>query len=126
MGKEKVLIIGYSVFAISTALMLLISANTFYTYVLAAIFGLYIGISETVQRAVVPRYVISELRGTAYGLYNVVMGITFFAASVVFGFLWDNYSLHTAVYYSIILTIAAISGMLIFVRRYSDPPRRGL
>jgi MFS family permease len=125
-GKEKVLIIGYSVFAISTALMLLISANAFYIYLLAAIFGLYMGISETIQRAVVPRYVISQLRGTAYGLYNVVLGITFFAANVVFGFLWDNYDLYTAVYYSIIMTIAAISGMLIFVRRYSYLPARGL
>jgi Na+/melibiose symporter-like transporter len=56
--KEKVLIFGYSVFAISTVLMILISGNTFYAYMLAAIFGLYMGISETVQRAVVPRYVI--------------------------------------------------------------------
>ncbi len=121
-GRERVLIIGYSVFAISTALMLLTSANAFYSFVLAAIFGLYMGISETVQRAVVPSYVKSELRGTAYGLYNLVIGITFFAANVIFGFLWDNYSLNIAVYYSIIMTIAAISGMLIFVRRYSGPP----
>jgi MFS family permease len=117
-GKEKVLIIGYSVFAISTALMLLFSENTFYAYILAAIFGLYIGISETVQRAVVPKYVVSELRGTAYGLYNVVIGTTFFVANVVFGFLWDNYSLDIAVSYSIIMTVAAISGMFIFIRRY--------
>jgi MFS family permease len=82
------------------------------------------GISETVQRAVVPRYVISELRGTAYGLYNVVIGITFFVANIVFGFLWDRYGLHTAVYYSIIVTVTAISGMFIFIRRYSDPPRQ--
>jgi MFS family permease len=124
-GKEKVLIIGYSVFALSTALMALISGNALYSYMLAATFGLYIGISETVQRAAVPRYVISQLRGTAYGLYNVVIGITFFAANVLFGFLWDNYSLHTAVYYSIVVTIVAISCMLIFIRRYSDlpPPR---
>jgi Na+/melibiose symporter-like transporter len=47
MGKEKVLIIGYLLFVVSTALMLLISANAFYTYMMAAIFGLYIGISET-------------------------------------------------------------------------------
>jgi MFS family permease len=125
-GREKVLIIGYLVFAVSTALMLVISGNTFYAYILAAIFGLYVGISETVQRAIVPRYIISELRGTAYGLYYLVVGTTFFAANVVFGFLWDNYSLHIAVYYSIIVTIAAISGMLIFIRRYSDLPARGV
>jgi MFS family permease len=119
-GKEKVLIIGYSVFAISTALMLFFSSseNTLYAYILAAVFGLYMGISETVQRAVVPKYIASELRGTAYGLYNVVIGTTFFVANVVFGFLWDNYSLDIAVSYSIIMTVAAISGMFIFIRRY--------
>jgi MFS family permease len=125
-GKEKVLIIGYSVFALSTALMLLFSENTFYAYILAAIFGLYMGISETVQRAVVPKYVVSELRGTAYGLYNVVIGTTFFVANVVFGFLWDNYSLDTAISYSIIMTVAAISGMFIFIRRYHHCSQRTL
>jgi MFS family permease len=117
-GKEKVLIIGYSVFAISTVLMLLFSGNAFYAYILAGVFGLYMGISETAQRAVVPKYVVSELRGTAYGLYNVVIGTTFFVANVIFGFLWDNYSLDTAVSYSIIMTVAAISGMFIFIRRH--------
>jgi len=125
-GKEKVLIIAYSVFALSTALMLLFTENTFYAYILAAIFGLYMGISETVQRAVVPKYVVSELRGTAYGLYNVVIGTTFFVANVVFGFLWDNYSLDAAVSYSIIMTVAAISGMFIFIRRYYHCPQRTL
>ncbi len=120
-GKEKVLIIGYSVFAISTILMLVLSGNTLYAYVLAAIFGLYVGISETVQRAVIPRYVASELRGTAYGLYNLIIGTTFFVANVVFGFLWDKYSLTAAVSYSVITAIAAISGMFMFIRRYPPP-----
>ena len=118
-GKEKVLIIGYSVFAISTLLMLLLSGNTLYAYILAAIFGLYLGISETVQRAVIPMYVASELRGTAYGLYNVIAGITFFVANVAFGFLWDNLSLTTAVSYSKITAIAAVAGMFMFINSYS-------
>jgi len=119
-GKEKVLIIGYSVFAISTILMLVLSGNTLYAYVLAVIFGLYMGISETVQRAVIPGYVASELRGTAYGLYNLVIGTTFFVANVAFGFLWDNYGLTAAVSYSVITAIAAVSGMFMFIRKY--PP----
>lgn len=97
-GKEKVLIVGYSIFGVSIALTISICGNIHYAYMLAAIFGLYMGISEPTQRAVVPRYVVSELRGTAYGLYNVVIGITFFAANLVFGFLWDNFGLDSAVY----------------------------
>lgn len=120
-GKEKVLIIGYSLFAVSTVLMAAISSaeNSIYAFVLAAIFGLYIGISETVQRAVVPRYVSSEFRGTAFGVYNVVLGTSFFVSNVVFGFLWDNYNLNVAVVYSIGLTSAAIIGMFVFIKRFS-------
>ena len=73
---------------------------------------------ETVQRAVVPRYVSSELRGTAFGVYNVVLGTSFFVSNVVFGFLWDNYNLNAAVVYSVILSSAAIVGMFVFVRRF--------
>jgi MFS family permease len=45
--KEKVLMVGYPVFAISTILMLVLSSeDTLYAHILAAIFGLYLGISE--------------------------------------------------------------------------------
>ena len=118
-GKEKVLIVGYAVFAISATLMTTLSENSLYAFVLAAISGLYMGISETVQRAVVPRYVSSELRGTAFGVYNVILGTSFFVSNVVFGFLWDNYNLSTAVVYSIVLSSAAITGMYVFIKRFS-------
>jgi MFS family permease len=118
-GKEKVLVIGYAIFLISTALMILLSGNALYAYVLATIFGAYMGVSETVQRAVVPRYVAPELRGTAFGLYNLVVGASFFASNIIFGFLWDNYGLASAAYYSIATTSIAICAMLVFVGRYS-------
>jgi len=76
------------------------------------------GISETVQRAVVSRFVSSELRGTAFGLFNLVIGASFFASNVVFGFLWDNYSLVAAVSYSTVATSIAGAGMSLFVRKY--------
>ena len=72
--------------------MVILTGNSLYAYVLAAVFGLYMGISETLQRAVIPRYVSSELRGTAYGIYNLVIGSGFFISNVVFGFLWDEYN----------------------------------
>jgi MFS family permease len=117
-GKEKVLIIGYGVFALSTLLMLLLSGNSLYAYVIAAVFGVFAGISETMQRAVIPRYVSSELRGTAFGLYYIVAGSAFFGANVIFGFLWDNLALSSAVSYSIIVTAIAIAAMSVFVKKY--------
>lgn len=77
-GKEKVLTIGYAVFAVSSLLMVTLTGNSLYAYVLAAVFGLYVGISETLRRAIIPRYISSELCGTAYGIYNLVIGSCFF------------------------------------------------
>jgi MFS family permease len=119
-GKEKVLIIGYIVFAVSTILMAILSESHLSAYILALIFGTYLGIGETVQRAIIPKYVPSEMRGTAYGLYYLVAGVTFFAANVVFGFLWDAFTLNIAVLYSIVLSVGAIIGMFVFVKEYSN------
>lgn len=123
-GKEKTLIIGYSVFLVSTLLMIVLAQNALYAYVLAAVFGLYAGISETVQRAIIPRYVPSELRGTAFGLYNLIIGVCFFASNVMFGFLWDSFSLVVAVSYSAAVTTVAISAMAVFLRKYANHPQQ--
>jgi MFS family permease len=117
-GKEKVLTIGYAVFAVSSLLMVILTGNSLFAYVLAAVFGLYMGISETLQRAIIPRYISSELRGTAYGIYNLVIGSGFFISNVIFGFLWDKYNVNVGVYYSLITSLAAITGMFLFVGKY--------
>lgn len=117
LGKEKMLLIGYSIFAVSTILMAFSTNNFLYAFVLAAVFGLYLGVSETVQRAVIPKYVSSELRGTAYGLYNLVSGVCFFVSNITFGFLWDVYGVNLAALYSLCLSIIAITGMAIFIKK---------
>ena len=118
-GKEKVVLLSYGIFAISSILMVVSINNISYAYVLAGIFGLYVGISETVQRAIISKFVTSELRGTAYGLYSLVVGVCFFASNITFGFIWDNYNINMAVTYSVSLSLSAIMGMIVFIKNYS-------
>ncbi|MEJ7642555.1 MAG: hypothetical protein WKF36_10225, partial [Candidatus Nitrosocosmicus sp.] len=59
-----------------------------------------------------------ELRGTAYGLYSLVSGVCFFVSNITFGFLWDMYSVNLAALYSLCLSIVAIAGMAIFIKKY--------
>lgn len=115
-GKEKMLPVAYGVFAASTLLMLA-STDSAHAYALALVYGAYLGIAETVQRAVVPRYVAAEHRGTAYGLYNMVAGFSFLTANLVFGFLLDSSGLATASTYSIATSVAAMIAMAVFVAR---------
>lgn len=115
--KEFVILISYGIFGISLFLMS-IAYDTSTAYVVAAVFGLYLGISETVQRAIIPRFVDSNLRGTAFGIYNLVSGIAFFAGNVIFGFLWDSFSLDVALWYSGATTMMAICGLILFIKKF--------
>jgi MFS family permease len=121
-GKEKVLIIGYSTLVVTAILMVMeVSENSLYPYIYAMVFGLYLGISETVQRAIVPEYVSSELRGTAFGLFYIVIGTCFFISNVTFGFLWDSYNFSFAALYSVFLSLVGLIGMIAFLEKYSEP-----
>jgi MFS family permease len=115
-GKEKTLIMGYGTFLASALLLPLPLANPLYAFFIAVVYGAYLGIVETVQRALVPGYARGDLRGTAYGLYYLVAGTSFLVANTTVGTLWEHVNLTTAVSYSAITSIIAITGMVAFLR----------
>ncbi|MDQ3818906.1 MAG: MFS transporter [Acidobacteriota bacterium] len=56
------------------------------------IYGVYFGLAEGAEKALVADLVRANQRGTAYGLYNLAFGITVLPASLMMGFLWDWFS----------------------------------
>jgi len=52
-------------------------------------YGLFFGLTEGVERALVADLVPAGRRGTAFGWYNGVIGAAVLPASIVFGLLWD-------------------------------------
>ncbi len=81
---------------------------------MAVIFGLYHGITITVQRTMVSKYVSEQLRGTAFGVYYLFAGMSFFVANLTFGFLWDLLGSQVAFGYSIITTVTAFILLTMF------------
>jgi MFS family permease len=116
-GKEKVMILGYGVFLFSVILILLLPLNGFNAFLVAVFYGAYFGVIETVQRALIPSYVNGNLRGTAYGVYYLIVGSAFFVSNAVVGSLWEYFGASTASAYSIITSITAIAFMLLFLSR---------
>jgi len=116
-GKEKVMILGYGVFLFSVLLILLLPLNGLNAFLVAVSYGVYFGVIETVQRALIPRYVGNNLIGTAYGIYYLVVGFAFFISNAVVGSLWEYFGSSIASAYSIITSIMAITFMLLFLRR---------
>jgi MFS family permease len=52
------------------------------------VYGVYYGLSEGTEKALVADLAPPSLRGTAFGYYNAVLGIGSLVASVVFGAIW--------------------------------------
>lgn len=114
-GKEKIMVLGYSVFLSSVMLILLLPLNGFDAFLVAVFYGAYFGIIETVQRALVPEYVDRNLVGTAYGIYYLVVGSAFFVSNAVVGSLWEYFGASIASTYSIVTSVVAIAFMMLFL-----------
>ena len=56
-----------------------------------ALWGLYLGLTHGVLSALVADTAPEKLRGTAFGLFNLVSGIAMLLASVIAGILWDTW-----------------------------------
>ena len=116
-GKEKGMVLGYGLFLSSVMLILLLPLTQFYAFLVAGFYGAYFGVVETVQRALIPEYVDGSLRGTAYGIYYLIVGSAFFVSNAVVGSLWEYFGSSMAATYSIITSIIAITFMILFLNK---------
>jgi MFS family permease len=53
------------------------------------LWGIHMGLTQGVLAARIADVAPSELRGTAYGVFNLLTGVTMLAASIIAGALWD-------------------------------------
>lgn len=73
------------------------------------IYGVYFGLVEGAEKALVADLVHPGQRGTAYGLYNLALSITVFPASLLMGAVWQWQGAKTAFLMSALMgTIAAL------------------
>lgn len=76
------------------------------------LWGIGMGAQESIMRAAIGNLTPKEKRATAYGVFNVFYGVSWFAGSALFGLLYDH-SVVAAVVLSVILQLAAIPFFLL-------------
>jgi len=119
-GKVPVLGLSYIIFLATSVGGLLLIGNPLYAFLMALLFGSYLGIAETVQRAIIPDFTRPGLKGTAYALYYTLIGIGSMVANSTFGVLWSNISPTAAFQYSILTTTAGVAALIMFTARRSQ------
>jgi MFS family permease len=85
----------------------------------AALWGIGMGAQESVMRAVIAELTPADRRGTAYGLFNMLFGVAWFAGSALMGWLYDV-SIPALIAFSVALQCAALPVFLISHRLSCD------
>ncbi|MDA8428302.1 MAG: MFS transporter [Geobacteraceae bacterium] len=75
-------------FLIISDLILAVAGNIWEVFLGAAVWGLHMGATQGLLSAMVADSAPADLRGTAFGVFNLVSGIALLAASVIAGGLW--------------------------------------
>ena len=89
-------------------------------YIGAALWGLHMGLTQGLLAALVAGSAPADLRGTAFGIFNLVCGIALLAASVLAGWLWDTFGPGMTFYAGAAITLVAWIGFLVHGRGASD------
>jgi len=88
-GRRRLLIGGWLVYAL-IYLGFGLAQTAWHIWALYAVYGFYYGMAYGTAKALVADLVPANLRGTAFGTYNAVLGILDFPASVIAGVLWQG------------------------------------
>ncbi|GAI40166.1 unnamed protein product, partial [marine sediment metagenome] len=115
LGRRRVITLGWFIYAL-VYLGFAVASNLWQVWVLFACYGIYYGIVEGVARAFVADSVTEEKRGTAYGLYHGVVGLTLLPASLLAGWLWQAVSPAAPFYFGAGLAFLAMLGMMALIR----------
>jgi MFS family permease len=115
LGRKRVILLGWVIYALVYLGFGLASAS-WQLWLLFALYGLYYGLAEGVARAFVADLVPVEKRGTAYGLFHGVVGITLLPASVIAGWLWQVVNPAAPFLFGAGLASLAMIGLLVLIR----------
>jgi predicted MFS family arabinose efflux permease len=78
--------------------------------------GVGMGAQESILRAAIAGMVPHDRRGTAYGLFNAVYGLSWFLGSAAMGMLYDR-DIPSLVTFSILAQVAAVPVLVLVARR---------
>jgi MFS family permease len=119
LGRKRLIVSGWVLYAAVYA-GFAFATNTASLWILFLIYGVYFGLVEGAEKALVADLVRPEQRGTAYGLYNLAFGVTVFPASLLMGMIWDWKGPTTAFLVSAVMGASAAALLLIFVRPHPE------
>jgi len=111
-GKKRVVLVGFILFAL-IYYGFAVAGSATAAWVLFGLYGVFMGLTEGVQKAFLTTIIPPDFKATAFGVYNTAVGLALFPASLIGGWLWDRVSPAATFYYG--SAMAAVSTLLFIV-----------
>ena len=117
LGRKRVILFGWLIYTLVYLGFALASPEaSWQLWILFGLYGVYYGLAEGVARAFVADLVPAEKRGTAYGLFHGVVGVTLLPASLIAGWLWQVVNPAAPFLFGSALAFLAMIGLLVLIK----------
>ena len=110
MGRGRIIVAGWVVYALVYAGFAAADRH-WHAWALFAVYGIYFGLTEGVEKALVADLAPAHLRGSAFGLYHLAVGFGALPASLLFGLVWERFG--AAYAFSMGAGLALLSSLLL-------------
>ena len=111
-GKKRVILLGFVLFA-ALYYGFAVAGSVRAIWILFGLYGLFMGLTEGIQKAFLATIIPPDFKATAFGVYNTAVGLAMFPASLIGGWLWDHVSPSATFYFG--ATTAAVSSVMFMV-----------
>ena len=111
-GREKLIILGFIVYAIVYYFFGRFNSINVFIF-LFMLYGFYSALTDGSQKAMISDIVSKDLKGTGFGIYHAVLGITLLPASLIAGLLYDKVNSNAPFYFGSIMALIATILMIL-------------
>lgn len=113
-GRQGLMALGLIVLIVSDVLLAL-AGGLWLVFAGAAFWGLHMGLTQGLISALIADAISPEVRGTAFGVFGLVSGMALLSASVLAGWLWQNFGAPATFWGG---TFIAVLTLLLFLGLY--------
>jgi MFS family permease len=111
MNRKTMLVIGLIVL-IAADVVLAIDGHWWTVLVGVSLWGIHMGMTQGLLSTLVADTAPVDLRGTAFGVFNLISGVAMLLASVTAGLIWDQFGASYTFVGGAVFALLAITGVL--------------
>jgi MFS family permease len=116
-------LLAYGLFVLIAADIVLASGHHWWTVLVGVgLWGLHMGMTQGLLARMVADTAPADLRGTAYGFFNLLCGVAMLVSSGLAGWLWEQHGAETTFYAGAVFSVISLMGLAIHWQRLPIMP----